>query len=148
MRSVYKAFALLTALGVAAQAAAIALGLFTIVSEVESGVVVDSSYDAESNVGLMLHSVGAMVVSALALLLLILSLVTRFPGAKTWAALIFALVVLQWVLAITAFEAPAVGYLHGLNALAIFTCALLAYRAARRADQGAAAVPARAPAAL
>jgi heme A synthase len=148
MRTVYKTFALLTALGVAAQAAAMALAVFTIIDMVEGGGVLDSSYDPMDNNGSLLHWYGAMVVAALGLILLIVSFFNRFPGAKKWAAITFALVVLQWVLAFTAYEVPAVGYIHGLNALAIFTSALLAYRAARRADLLAATVPARAPAAL
>ncbi|MFD1506877.1 hypothetical protein FE374_07585 [Georgenia yuyongxinii] len=148
MRTVYKAFALLTALGVAAQAAAIALAVFTIVDMVEGGGVLDSSYDPMDNLGSALHWYGAIVVASLGLILLVASFFNRFRGAKMWAAITFALVVLQWVLAFTAFEVVSVGYLHGLNALAIFTCALLAFRAAHRADQRATTVPARAPAAL
>ncbi|MPV37627.1 hypothetical protein [Georgenia subflava] len=135
MRTLYRALALLTALGVAVQAAAIAWGVFTMISEVEGGAVIDSSYDPQANTGLATHSMGAMVVAALALLLLIVSFLNRFPGAKKWAAATFAAVVLQWVFGILAFSVPGVGILHGANALAILVLALLAFRAAGRASE-------------
>ncbi|WP_448071938.1 hypothetical protein [Georgenia yuyongxinii] len=135
MRTVYRVLAVLVAAGVLVQSAAIAFGVFTLVNEVENGSVIDASYDAGANPGLATHSLGAMVVAALALLLLIAAFLTRFTGAKTWAAWTFLAVVLQWVFGIFAFGTPAVGILHGANALAIFALALLAARAAGRPTQ-------------
>ncbi|TRW44011.1 hypothetical protein [Georgenia yuyongxinii] len=135
MRTVYRVLAVLVAAGVLIQSAAIAFGVFTMVNEVESGTVIDASYDTFANPGLATHSMGAMVVGALAILLLIASFLTRFPGAKTWATWTFVAVLLQWAFGIFAFETPAIGILHGANALAIFALALLAARAAGRPAQ-------------
>ena len=134
MRSVYRALALLVALGVLVQAATIAFGVFHMINDVEGGAVIDSTYDSSTNPGLMTHSTGALVVGGLAILLLLSCFFVRFPGAKRWAVWTFVAVLAQWAFGIFAFNAPAVGLLHGANALAIFSLALLAARAAGRAS--------------
>lgn len=129
MRFTYRVLAYLVAVGVAVQAAAIALGFFTIVHEVEDGAVVTSDYEFESNLGLVTHGmVGLMVIPAIALALLVLSFFTRAPGAVRWAATVFGLVVLQVTLGFVAFGALPAGALHGLNALLLFTAAAWAGR--------------------
>ena len=59
-------------------------------------------------------------------MLLILSFFTRIRGAIKWAVIVFVLVVVQGQLGFLGHEIPAIGGLHGLNALVMFTAALYA----------------------
>jgi hypothetical protein len=47
-----------------------------------------------------------------------------------WAAIVLGLTVLQVVLGYAGFDAPWVGLIHGLNAFALFSLAIMAARAA------------------
>ena len=126
MRSTYVALARLVALGVVLQAAFIAFGTFDVINVVEDGEV----YDGDYNSGQVLHSLGAMAISVVGLALLIVSFFAKLPGGVKWAAIVFGLIALQWVLAIAAFEVGAViGLLHGINAVAL---AVVAERAGAR----------------
>ncbi len=65
----------------------------------------------------------------LGLLLLIVSFLAAktVPGARKWGGIVFGLIVLQVALAILAFAAvPAIGALHGLNALFLLGASLRA----------------------
>jgi hypothetical protein len=120
VKQTYRVLAGLVALGVLVQAAAIAFGWFDAISEVDQGTVIDENY--EGNAGHAIHAiVGMIVMPVLGLLLLIVSFFAakEVPGAVTWAAIVFGLIVLQVALAFAAFSAPVVGALHGINALAI-----------------------------
>jgi uncharacterized MnhB-related membrane protein len=129
MRSAYRALAGLISLGVLVQAMAIALGWFTAIKDVDDGLVIDKNYDG--NIGHSLHgTIGMMVIPILAILLLIVSFFAHVPGGVKWAAIIFGLVALQIALAFVAFGAPAVGALHGANALVLLGVAGLASRRA------------------
>ena len=57
--------------------------------------------------------------------------------SRRWAAIVLGLVVLQVFLGYTGFDVPAVGLIHGLNAFALFSCAILAARRAHPTDQTA-----------
>jgi hypothetical protein len=117
MKPTYRVLALLIALGVAVQTMSIALAFFIVLKDKDTG----------ENIGLELHSVvGMMVIPLLALVLLIISFFAGVAGGVKWAAIIFGLVVLQVLLAFAAVEAPAVGLLHGLNALALIAVAGIA----------------------
>jgi heme A synthase len=85
-----------------------------------------------------MHSVFAIIVLVLGLVLLILSYFAKLPGGAKWAGFTFLAIVVQWVLAIVSFAAPVVGVLHGANAFAILA---LAEFTARRTE-GAAPVEA------
>lgn len=126
MITVYRILAGLIALGVVLQAAAIAFAWFEVLNQVDSGMVFDSGY--ESNAGHAVHGiVGITVIPVLALGLLVVSFFARgVPSARRWAGLVFAVVVLQIVLAFVAFGAPLVGALHGVNALVLVGAALRA----------------------
>ena len=50
-----------------------------------------------------------------------------------WAAIVFGLVVVQIMLAYASYGVPQIGFLHGINALALFSVAVLASRRARGA---------------
>ena len=69
-------------------------------------------------------------------------------GAVVAATAVFGLVLLQIALGLLAHEVPAVGGLHGLNALLLFSAALYAARGIRQphdTDRRSAATRARQP---
>jgi hypothetical protein len=129
VKTAYRVLAYLIALGVVLQAAWMALGGFTMIKEVDDGLIVDKNY--EVNFGQSMHGMfGVMVIPALALLLLIISFFAKVNGGIKWAAIVFGVVVLQVVLAFVAFGVPAVGILHGPNALVLLGVAVYAGRLA------------------
>lgn len=139
MRQTYRLLAGLIAVGVLVQAAAVAFGWFQVLSEVENGMVFDSGHDG--NAGLAVHAiVGLTFFPVLALALLVVSLFLRsMPGARTWGAIVFAVVVLQVLVAFVAFGAPIVGTIHGVNALAVFSAAVRAASLSRETTPSVAA---------
>jgi hypothetical protein len=144
MKSAYRVLAGLTCLLVLVQAAAIAFGTFGILNFVEGGddytksVAEDRVADA-GGLGQNIHSIGAMAVALVAILLLIVSFFAKIDGGVKWAAIVFGTVLLQWVLAIVAFSAPAVGLLHGINAFVIFGTAMTAMQRAKAVEDAPAA---------
>jgi hypothetical protein len=129
MKSTYRVLALLIAAGVIVQAMAIALGWFTAIKDMDDGLVIDKNYDG--NIGHNLHTfVGMTVIPVLAILLLIVSFFAHIAGGVKWAAIVFGVVALQIVLAFLAFAVPAIGALHGANALALLAVAGIAGRRA------------------
>jgi hypothetical protein len=125
VKQTYRVLAGLVALGVLVQAASIAFGWFQAISDIENGAVIDEN--AELNLGHLTHGmVGLYGLPLIALILLIVSFpaAKTVPGARKWGGIIFGLTVLQVALAIFAFAlAPAIGALHGLNALLMFAAA-------------------------
>jgi hypothetical protein len=127
VRQTYRVLAGLIALGVVVQAAAIAFGWFTAISDVDNGLVIDKNY--EGNAGHALHGiVGFYVMPVLGLIFLIVSFVAAkaVPRGRTWAAIVFVAILVQVALAFLAFGLPAIGALHGLNALVVFGAAVRA----------------------
>ncbi|MGW6198588.1 hypothetical protein ACWF0M_20740 [Kribbella sp. NPDC055110] len=140
MRSVYRALAGLIAILVIVQAMAIALAWFTVMKDVDGGLVFDKNSDA--NVGHLIHSiVGSGVIPLLAIVLLVISFFAKVDGGVRWALYVFGLVALQFGLAAASFGVPAIGALHGLNAFALMAVAVMASRraAAPAATESAAA---------
>lgn len=130
MRSAYRILAHVVAIGVVLQAATLAFGIFGLWNDVDGGLVVDSSY--EWNTGMMLHgAIGMLAMPLVALLLLITSFFAKVPRGTIWALIILGVVVLQIVLALVGFGIPAVGALHGINAIVILALAIVAGRRAR-----------------
>jgi heme A synthase len=128
VKQTYRVLAGLIALGVLVQAAAVALGWFQVISDVENGAVFDEN--AEFNLGQLVHLYGGLyAIPLLGLLLLIVSFLAAktVPGARKWGGIVFGLIVLQVALAIFAFAlAPAIGALHGMNALFLLGASLRA----------------------
>ena len=127
MKQTYRVVSGLIALGVLVQAAAIAFGWFDALHELDNGLVIDENY--EGNAGHVLHGINGMyVMPLLGLTLLIVSFFAakQVPGARKWAGIVFGLIVLQVALALFAFSVPALGALHGINALAVFGTAVRA----------------------
>ncbi len=142
MRTAYRSLALLIAVGVVVQAAAIAFGLFGLWGDVDEGNVITDDYDG--NGGFAIHSIGALVISLAALLLLLTAFFVKIDGALKWAGLVVGLVVLQWVLAIIAFDVAFLGALHAINAFLIAGAASAAAARAKittAADETVATAP-------
>ncbi len=132
MKNAYRSLALLIAVGVVVQAAAIAFGLFGLWADVDEGQVVTDDYDG--NGGFAIHSIGAMVISLAALLLLLTAFFVKVDGAVKWAGIVVGLVVLQWVLAIVGFDVPAIGALHAVNAFLVAGAAASAAAKAKASE--------------
>jgi heme A synthase len=93
-------------------------------------------------VGIMVHGInGMMIIPLIALLLLISSFFAKIPGAVKWAGLVLLLVVLQIALGLFGHGIPALGGLHGLNALLLFSAAVYTARRGRAAVAGPAIEP-------
>lgn len=135
MRSAYRVIAGLISLAVVVQAASIAYAMFAISHEIENGTVVDKNYVEHSTgaegLGFAIHAIdGQMVIPLLAIILLVVSFFAKVGGGVKWAAFIFLAVVVQVVLAFASFGVPAIGFLHGLNALVVFSLGVFAARKA------------------
>ena len=92
--------------------------------------------------GFIVHGInGTFVIPGIALLLVIASFFTKVRGAIKWAVIVFVLVVVQGQLGFLGHEVPAVGLLHGLNALLQFGTAVYAGRRMRAATQSTASPP-------
>jgi heme A synthase len=142
VKQTYRVVAGLIALGVLVQAAAVALAWFQVIGDIESGAVFDEN--AEFNLGHLVHLYGGLyAIPALGLILLVVSFLAAksVPNARKWGGIVFGLIVLQVALAIFAFAiAPAIGALHGLNALLLLGAALKAVSLTRTGAGGATGV--------
>ena len=140
MKATYRVLAYLVPVLVALQASFIALGVFGLGSWVSDGHDLTKNVlengGSTGDLGFMLHSIGAMVMIVIALMLLIVSFLAKIEGGVRAAALVFIDVVLQWVLALISFSAWAVGLLHGLNAFLLFGPGMMAAGAATRSMKG------------
>jgi hypothetical protein len=133
MKKAYRVLAFLIAVEVVVQAAAIAFAVFGLSKWIEDGHQVNKAI-LESNdtkftgvIGFTIHGInGQLLIPLLGLILLIISFFAKVPGGSKWAGIIFGLIAVQVVLGFTAHAAPALGPLHGINALAIFSVAFLA----------------------
>jgi small-conductance mechanosensitive channel len=111
---------------VVVQVALAAFGGFDAVHKAEhvsiSKKMVEDSFTA--------HGILGSVIVLVMLVVLIVAAAGRLGPAQTkLAGVIFGLGVLQYILGIVSTSAPAIGLLHGLNALAIFsTTGILAHR--------------------
>ena len=90
----------------------------------------ESEPDFLGAMGFMLHFFGAVLIVLLALVLLIISFFSKVPGGPKWAGLVLLVAVLQFAFGIFGHETPWSGLLHGLNALVLFSVALMAGRRA------------------
>lgn len=142
MRKTYRILAALVALEVVVQAAAIAWAIFGLGKWIDEGNTFnktmlecrDCPWHFPEERGFMIHGLnGMIVIPALALALLVVSFFVKDKTLLRWAGLVFALVIVQsQVLPFAGRELPALGGLHGLNALLVFAAALVAWRKAGR----------------
>jgi hypothetical protein len=92
--------------------------------------------------GFMVHGInGQMIVPVLAVALLVVAFFARLPRGVALAGGVVGLVALQVVLGMLGHGVPALGLLHGANALLLFAVAAMAAHRASR-PVGAAGVPA------
>jgi hypothetical protein len=136
MRSAYRILAFAIAGLVALQAAFMVFAVAGLEQWVADGnAFTKSVIEAEEPpeftgaIGFMLHGMtGMMLIPLLALVLLIISFFAKVPGGPKWAGLTLGFVVLQVALGIFGHESPYVAFLHGLNALILFSVATMAGR--------------------
>lgn len=82
-------------------------------------------------VGALVHGInGGVVIPVVALILMALSFGAGVPGARKWAGIVLGLVAVQVLLGYSQGGLPALGLLHGTNALLLFGAAV---HTARRA---------------
>jgi hypothetical protein len=148
MNMVYRVLAYLVAAEVVVQAMVIVFAIAGLGKWVEDGGVFDKAMiDSEETpfpegVGFTIHSINGMIILPLTgLLLLIFAFFTRITRAARWAGLVLLLIVVQVALGLFGHEVPALGALHGLNALALFSVAVYAARRQGVATQPEARVP-------
>jgi heme A synthase len=148
MRKAYRIIADIIAIAVVIQAMAMVWAIAGLFHWIDSGGgSLDSSVlddwednppDFNGSFGFAIHGIlGGMVLPVLALAFLILAFFAKVPGGVKWAAIVLGSVILQVVLGYTGFDVPAVGLLHGLNAFALFSLAILAARSAHPTSQTA-----------
>jgi hypothetical protein len=147
MRTTYRVLAYVIAAEVVVQAAAMAFGVAGLSHWVKAGGVFDRSvFDGADQAfpevaGFIVHGInGGIVIPVLALALLVVSFFAKVPRGSWWAGGVLLLVMVQGMLGYSASDLPALGALHGLNALLLFGTALFAGRRA----SATAAVPAAA----
>ncbi|KQP70995.1 hypothetical protein ASF40_03990 [Microbacterium sp. Leaf288] len=132
MRITYRILSFAICALVALQAASHAwasagLGLYI----AEGGVVDASAQEGPPPfpevMGFMIHGMNGMfVIPALALILLIVSFFAKIRRGVAFAAVVLGLVILQVTLGLFGHGIPLLGFFHGVNALLLFTAALLA----------------------
>ena len=153
MKQVYRVLAFLVAAGVAIQAASVAYAMFGLLKWVEGGGTLDQSTELTPGLGgytgFTWHATGGIfILPVLALLLLISSFFAKVPGGIRWALIVLGVTVLQVALGLFAHSVAGLGWLHGINALALFGTAMMAGMRVSRAVASKAAVdePVAAPA--
>ncbi|MBU2667846.1 hypothetical protein KOI35_30475 [Actinoplanes bogorensis] len=137
MRKTYRILAYVVAAEVVVQAIAIAWFVAGLGNWVTGGGVLDNAAIESDDMafpelyGLIVHGInGSIVVPVIALALLIVAFFAKIPGGIKWAVIVLVLTVLQGQLGYLGHDYPAAGGVHGLNALALFTVALVAARRA------------------
>ena len=143
MRTTYRVLAYLLAVEVVVQAAAIAYAVFGEAAWIERGGILDKAVmesDAipfQEVVGFIVHGInGQLVVPLLAILLLVVSFFAKVPRGVMWAAIVLVVVVVQVLLGMFGRGVPALGLLHGINALILFAAAVTAARTAGSRSDG------------
>jgi hypothetical protein len=147
MRTVYRVLAWVLAAEVFIQAATVTLAVFGLAKWIEGGGVLDKAvmendaagFAFPEEAGFMVHGInGQMVVPVLALLLLVVSFFAKDVRRGVAAAgVVVGLVALQVLLGLFAHDLPALGLLHGVNALLLLVAIGLAARRASGAAPAA-----------
>ncbi|MGA4508156.1 hypothetical protein ACQB6R_03885 [Propionibacteriaceae bacterium G1746] len=151
MRSAYKYLAYLVCVLVMVQASSHAFASAGIAKFLENGGTIDVNStelpDFPEAVGLMIHGInGMMVIPLVALVLLVVSFLTRTRGAVVRAAVVFVLVVVQVTLGLGGHSITVLALLHGINALLVFGAAFVAARFMGKASRETVAAPTHAAA--
>ena len=148
MRTTYRLLAWIVAVEVLLQAAAISYAIFGFGKWIQEGGVLDkSAFETQQTlfpeeVGFMVHGLnGMMIVPLVALLLLVVSFFAKVPRGVALAGAVAGLVAAQVLLGMFGHGIPGLGLLHGVNALVLFSVAVIAARRAAR-PTGPAELPA------
>jgi hypothetical protein len=148
MRAAYRVLAYLVALEVVVQAATIAYAIFGLGKYIDEGGVVDKAAQESGPgfpevIGFIIHGInGQFGVPLFALLLLIVSFFAKVPKGVQFAVTVVVLVALQVTLGIFGHGITGLGILHGINALVLFTVAVMAARLATTTADARTSVPA------
>ena len=150
MRKAYRIIADLIAILVAVQAMVMVFavsGLFHWIND-GGGKVDKAVFDSwekdhptfQGAIGVPLHEmIGMYLIPLLGLALLVVAYLAHVEGGVRWAAIILVSIVIQVGAGLAAGGAPWVGLIHGLNAFALFSVAIVAARAAHPGAQTAVA---------
>jgi hypothetical protein len=137
VRVVFRWLTTLLFAAIVAQVALAAYGAFAAVHKAEhtsvSQKTIESGFDAHM-------ALGYVIVLVMLALLLVAAVGRLGASAVRFSAILVALGILQAVLGMVSASVPAIGVLHGINALAIYALsALLAHRAWTEARSASAA---------
>jgi len=138
MKKAYRVLARLIAALVVVQVAAIAYGAFAIDKVIEkakdhANTVADASSKLNGGAGYGIHGlVGTLVIPLVAIILFVVAFMAHVPDGVKWAGFVLLDVVVQVALGLGAHSLPALGWLHGPNALVLFGLAI--YTARRSAN--------------
>jgi hypothetical protein len=126
MRSTFRSLTSVLFVAVVVQVGLAGYGIFNAIHKAKTAPVTQKALEDD----LGAHGVFGYVVLLLMLLLLVVALAGRLgSNERRWAGGIFLLGVLQAILGAASTSAPALGFLHGINALVIYAAvALLAHR--------------------
>jgi hypothetical protein len=136
MKKAYRILARLIAALVVVQAAAIAYGAFAIDKVIDKAndhgnTITDASSKLDGGAGYGLHAlIGTLVIPVVAIVLFGIAFGAHVPEGVKWAGFILLDVVVQVVLGIAAHGVAALGWLHGPNALLLFTLGIYTARRA------------------
>lgn len=135
MKKTYRIVALLIAVEVVVQAAALAWAFFGLGKWIAAGNTFnktmlecsDCPWNFTEERGFMIHGLnGFLIIPVLGLVLLVVSFFTRDKMLIRWAGITFALILIQsQLLPELGRQFPIMGALHGLNALLLFTAAIV-----------------------
>ena len=146
MRKTYRILADIIAVLVVTQAALMVWAIAGLFSWIDKdGGALDKSviegWDQEpptfdGAIGAPLHfMIGGMLIPALGIIFLIVAIFAKVPRGVVYAAIVVALIAVQYLAGMYAESAGAtLGILHGLNAFILFGAALTAAKAARPQD--------------
>jgi uncharacterized protein DUF6220 len=127
-RTIYRYWVALIFVGVVVQVGLAGYGAFYVDKKVGKNSITKHVFDH----GFSPHDAWGTILGILALILLIIALIARFePRFRNWNIALFVLFLLQvLVLAAAGRAVPGLGWLHPINALAIFgVSGFLAHRA-------------------
>jgi hypothetical protein len=126
----YRILAALIAVGVVVQAASIAYASFALAHAADGGATIDGNAKP-GEAGFALHGqAGQFVIPLLAIILFVVSFRARVGNGVKWAGFVLLSTVVQVVLGVVSQTVPALGWLHGINALVLFAMAVYAARLA------------------
>jgi hypothetical protein len=133
MRSAYRVIAYVIAALVVVQASMIAyaiagLGIWV---DKDGGVLDKAAMEGDLEFtgvgGFAVHGMnGMMLIPTVALIFLIVSFFAKVPGGIKWAGFVLLAVIVQVTLGLFGHENAIFGMLHGINALLLFSLAIMA----------------------